>query len=90
MSDNRQQLCRLLEKALDLETDVLQLVAIKSYYWHIGTHYYKPLAYVTRQEFIADAQHPANNILVVGEVVSRNQGWVEGALQSVNDVLLQK
>jgi hypothetical protein len=86
--DNRHELCRLLEKALDLETDELDLIAIKSYYWHIGTHYYKPLSYAdSRKEFIDIARHPANNILVVGEVVSRYQGWVEGALQSVNDVL---
>jgi len=89
--DNRQELCKLLEKALGIETDELDLIAIKSYYWHIGTHYYKPRAYATtRQEFIDMAQHPATNILVVGEVVSRNQGWVEGALQSVNDVLFAK
>jgi hypothetical protein len=94
MCDNRKELCRLLEQALDLETDELDLIAIKSYYWHIGTHYYKPLDQTTyaatRKKFIDIAQHPANNILVVGEVVSRNQGWVEGALQSVNDVLLPK
>lgn len=85
--DNRQELCRLLEKALDIQPNELDLIAIKSYYWHIGTHYYKPLVYTTHDEFIDKAQHPANNILVVGEVVSRNQGWVEGALQSVNEVL---
>ena len=94
LHDNKQELCRLLEKALDLEIDELDLIAIKSYYWHIGTHYYKPLDQTTyttaRKKFIDTAQHPANNILVVGEVVSRNQGWVEGALQSVNDVLLPK
>jgi hypothetical protein len=90
---NRQELCRLLEKALDIQPNELDLIAIKSYYWHIGTHYYKPLdqtAYASRKKFIDIAQHPANNILVVGEVVSRNQGWVEGALQSVNDVLSPK
>lgn len=92
--DNRQELCRLLEKAIDIQPNELDLIAIKSYYWHIGTHYYKPLDQTTyaatRKKFIDMAQHPANNILVVGEVVSRNQGWVEGALQSVNDVLLPK
>jgi hypothetical protein len=89
--DNRQELCRLLEQALNIQPNELDLIAIKSYYWHIGTHYYKPLSYAaTRKKFIDIAQHPANNILVVGEVVSRNQGWVEGALQSVNDVLYAK
>lgn len=90
LHNNRQELCRLLEKALDLETNELDLIAIKSYYWHIGTHYYKPLVHTTRKKFIDIAQHPATNIFVVGEVVSRNQGWVEGALQSVNDVLFTK
>jgi len=90
LHDNRQELCRLLEKSLDIQPNELDLIAIKSYYWHIGTHYYKPFVHKTRKEFIDIAQHPANNILVVGEVVSRNQGWVEGALQSVNDILLSK
>ena len=35
-------------------------------------------------------QHPIQNILVVGEAVSRYQGWVEGALESVESVLNKK
>jgi hypothetical protein len=36
------------------------------------------------------AQHPMHNMLVVGEVVSNDQGWVEGALDSVEKVVNKK
>jgi len=46
------------------------------------------LQYKSRNQFIKEAQNPAENILVVGEVVSRKQGWTEGALESVNNILI--
>ena len=114
--------CDLLIKALGIiETMRSELLAIKGYYWHIGTlahwdigtHYYSPLSdkYKTREEFIREAQHPipnghnghnghnvpnvpyghnGHNVLVVGEVVSLHQGWVNGALESVQAVLTKK
>lgn len=85
--------CDLIEKSLGIPSNSLNLIAIKAYYWQIGTHYYKPLnqsIYKDRSEFIKIAQHPEKGILVVGEVVSKNQGWVEGALKSVLKVLNKK
>jgi len=67
----------------------LKIISLKSFYWSCGTHYYKPLNtknYNSREQFIYLAQHPEPNINVIGEVVSRNQGWVEGALESVVNV----
>jgi monoamine oxidase len=46
--------------------------------------------YKNRDEFIEEAQHPEDGILVVGEVVSHNQGWCEGALESVKAVVKKK
>ncbi len=43
--------------------------------------------YVNRNEFIFDAQHPEQNIYVVGEAYSNSQGWCEGALESVENIL---
>lgn len=40
-----------------------------------------------RVKFIHQAQRPYKHIWVVGEVVSLHQGWVEGALQSVESIL---
>ena len=79
---------RLIEKSLNIPIDQLNLIEIKSFYWDIGTHYYKPLIkYKTRQEFIQKAQNPYPEIKIVGEVVSLHQGWVEGALESVHNIL---
>ena len=91
--ENRDMYCRLIEKSLGIPTDSLNLIAIKDFYWSVGTHYYKPLdesIYKDRSKFIDIAQHPEKGILVVGEVVSKNQGWAEGALDSVRAVLTKK
>jgi hypothetical protein len=40
-----------------------------------------------RSTSIATAQHPTNSIIVVGEAVALHQGWVEGALESVEAAL---
>ena len=92
-TENRDLYCEILETSLGIPADSLHLIAIKDYYWPIGTHYYKPLnlsMYKNRSEFIDIAQHPEKGILVVGEVVSQNQGWTEGALESVRAVLTKK
>ena len=91
--ENRIHYCKLLEKALGIPKKSIKLIGIKVFYWYIGTHYYKPLnknLYSNRNDFIKKAQHPEDNMLVVGEVVSKNQGWVNGALDSVKIVLTKK
>jgi len=88
---NRTILNNLLEKALVLEGK-LYIENIKDFYWKNGTHYYTPLTanFKNRQEFIETAQHPDKNILIVGELISIHQGWVEGALESVNITLTKE
>ena len=91
--ENRELYEILLEKSLGMPKDSIHIIAIKDYYWPIGTHYYKPLnkeLYGTRENFVKKAQHPEPGILVVGEAISRNQGWTEGALESVEAVLTSK
>jgi len=91
--ENKEIFEDLLEVSLGIEPNSLHIIALKDYYWPIGTHYYKPLnkkLYRTRDEFVEKAQHPTNGIIVVGEVVSRNQGWTEGALESVEKVVTNR
>jgi hypothetical protein len=85
-------LSRLIERSIGIPGEILTLTDIVSYYWQIGTHYYKPLrgSYKNRKEFIHAAQRPMTNILVVGEMISTHQGWVEGALESVDKTLNKK
>ena len=85
---NRTMLNNLLEKSLGLDGK-LHIENIKDFYWKNGTHYYAPLSsnFKNRQEFIKTVQRPDKNILIVGELISIHQGWVEGALESVNITL---
>ena len=87
--DNRNLYCDLIEGSLGIPKGELKILSIKDYYWPIGTHYYEPLKgpFKNRNEFIYKAQHPEDGMLVVGEVVSKDQGWTEGALESVKLVL---
>lgn len=90
---NRDLYEKLLVMSLGMPENSVHIIAIKDYYWPTGTHYYKPLnkeLYRSREEFIDKAQHPEEGILVVGEAVSRNQGWSEGALESVKAVVTKQ
>ena len=90
--ENRNIFCELLELSLGIPVGTLHLNAISDYYWPIGTHYYEPLRgpYKNRNEFIKAAQHPMPGMLVVGEMISKNQGWTQGALESVDAVVTKK
>lgn len=79
----------MLSKHFDSDVKVSK---IKRFIWEEGTHFYKPLKdeYKSREEFIKKAQHPQENLWVIGEVVALKQGWVEGALSSVENLELFK
>ena len=89
---NRAILCNIIEKTLNLPMNTLKLLKIKGYYWQTGTHYYEPIGktFKNRKTFINTAQHPHKNMLIVGEVISTHQGWVEGALESVENAIDRK
>ena len=88
---NRTFFANLLEETLNIPSNTLQITALLDFYWPIGTHYYSPLPKVLPvNEYINNVQHPLPNVLVVGEVVAANQGWTEGALESVAKVLTKK
>jgi glycine/D-amino acid oxidase-like deaminating enzyme len=80
-------LSEMLQKALGLDQK-LRILRLRSHYWPVGTHAYLPLSpkFSSRTEFIKKAQRPERGVYVVGELVSRQQGWTEGALRSVDSV----
>lgn len=89
---NRDFFCNLIENALCIPEKSLQILDMKDFYWPIGTHYYTPLTddYSSRKQFLNVVQHPQKDMLVVGEAVSDDQGWSEGALRSVQEVVTKK
>ena len=83
---NRNYFCMLIEKALGIQTE-LSMIGMRAYYWTEGTHYYKPLRNdMTIKKLIKQAQNPDENIYVVGELISSNQGWTEGCFESVDKI----
>lgn len=83
--EDKRRLENLLMKALKIDYGLENtLIDMKSYYTNPATHYY-PIP--VDDEFIYSAQHPEENIYVIGELISLNQGWTEGALQSVMNII---
>lgn len=73
------------------DTAPIKIIKTLPIFWDIGTHFYDPLpkSFRDRQAFIDKAQRPfpGKKLYVVGEVVAIHQGWSEGALQSVTDII---
>jgi len=86
-AENRIYFSRILAKIFSLPLNSLTILSLKAFFWSEGTHYYKPLTnYISRDHFIQSAQAPQEGIFVIGEAVSRKQGWTEGALESVKQI----
>lgn len=85
--------CQLIKKAVNIPIEVkIEIEDLIYFYWNIGTHYYEPFTNYKKnyKNFLKNVQHPYDNVLVVGEMVSNNHGWTEGALNSVEKVLNKK
>jgi hypothetical protein len=88
--DHKDSMDAIIEKKLkNLFKRKHTILKSKLIYWDCGTHYYKPLdeRFADRMDYLEHIQNPLPNLYVVGEAVSRNQGWCEGALESVHAIL---
>jgi len=85
---NRKYFSNEVKRLFDIKEDI-ELIGIKSFYWKIGTHYNSPLKdYKNRDEFLAKARNPQKNIFVIGEDVSKDQGWSNCILDEFNYIKL--
>jgi hypothetical protein len=77
------------EEGLGLAPNSIKIKALKHFWWQEGTHYFTPLSqeFPNRNAFLKEVQHQASGLFVVGEGLSNEQGWVEGALESVEAVI---
>ena len=78
---SRETLQRLLTEALGFD---FKVTAHKMFYFQHGTHYFTPQIKLTLAGATAT---PDPNLHVVGEAVAAQQGWTEGAIQSVEYVV---
>jgi monoamine oxidase len=72
---------KLLDK-IDIITSGTTIDDILCYYWDEGVHYYKPFGNNGMNKTIKMLRNPIRGIKVVGEIVSKKQGYVEGAIES--------
>jgi len=86
--------CEKLKKIFKKDFKVL---LYKKIIWKEGTHYFKPLDKLfksnnnsnndSRNLYLEYVRNPISNLYFLGDGFSRNQGWVEGALESVEAIL---
>lgn len=69
-------------KELNIEVDINDIIFN---FWTEGVHYYKP--YNNFEKLLKKLCYPKKNIYVIGEIVSKKNGWVEGAIESVNRII---
>lgn len=60
----------------------ISILDMKVFFWKEGSHYYAP----GEIDFIK-LRNPEQGIYVVGEAVAKRQGWCNGGLESVEEVL---
>lgn len=78
---------KCIREALNLPKNEMDdtIIKIKVFYNNPGTHFFK--YYQDWNKFLKKNQNPFENIFVCGECLSTRQGWVEGALQSVHNII---
>jgi hypothetical protein len=54
--------------------------------WKSGVHYFKPYTAGKLDQLLDRLSKPKKNVFVIGEMLSKRQGYVEGALLSVDRV----
>ena len=60
---------------------------ITTHFWKGGVHYWKPKVDSTIIKTRFENLYFQNNIYICGETYSNNQGWIEGSLKSVKEIL---
>ena len=78
------QIKKVEEKLKELNININKVDDVIIQWWDEGVHYYRPFRGKTINYVIKKLSQPIKNMYVIGEIVSKKHGWVEGAIQSVN------
>ncbi len=87
---NKSSLQATIEKTFGLDSGVIGIQRYISQFWPVGTHWVADIPEEfghNYRAFLKYVQNPYPGLFMVGEMVSTNQGWAEGALESVESVL---
>jgi protoporphyrinogen oxidase len=86
--DDKKLFIKKIKKELKKLKIKLEINDFHFVYWHEGVPYFNPTKEQNVVDLIFKLQHPTDNISVVGDFVSLRHGLVDGALQSVEKILL--
>ena len=78
------QITRCLKEMFPNDT-VAEPLWITKHYWCCGSHFWKPG--VNSDKTIKEINKIDKNIYIVGEIYSKRQAWIEGALESVEGIM---
>lgn len=84
--DKKSQIKKVENKLQDLDIGINKVDDLEIGYWQEGIHYYKPFGSVKFPDLLKKLSKPSKNVFVIGEIISKKQGWVEGCIESVNRV----
>lgn len=59
----------------------------KTHIWTIGCHHWKPNC--DSVSIYKKIKNPLKNLHIVGEAISQKQAWIEGGLETINDLMNQ-
>lgn len=76
-----QELVDKLQK--DNDYGITKVDDVLIHFWDEGVHYYKPFGKLTFNQVLKKLKNPMKGIKVIGEMVSKKQGYVEGAITSI-------
>jgi monoamine oxidase len=83
---NKSKQIEILEKKLKQVGVNGSIDDIEIISWSEGVHYYKPMD-ITFDKMLKKLSNPIKGVKVVGEMVSKKVGWVEGSIESVERVI---
>lgn len=79
-----EQYVQSILKKLFPDIDIPKPNFMSGYFWKSGTNYWKP-GFCSRRN--SDLTHqPIKNIFLMGEAYSKNQAWMEGALENTQEI----
>ena len=85
--DKKNQIKKVEKKLQELDIGINKVDDVEICWWDEGVHYYKPFGESSINQVIKKLSKPVKGLYVLGEIVSKKHGWVEGAIKSVDSII---
>ncbi len=85
---SKTQIKSIIDKELKIlfpDKNIPSPTYFETHLWTLGCHHWK--ANCNSDKIIKNIRHPYKHIFIVGEAFSHKQAWMEGALQSVQEMM---